>query len=151
MGDEHTTESDGASDTDGPARWRRLLRTSTLVFAALALAGVLVGTRFTDALAVDGSDSAASGDLLAESAPDLLGVSARVVFWTDGLDITTAEPRREVLDALAAIDARPDVAAVDDPFALATVSPAGDAVFADVRLDRLEDLPGYLDAHLPPA
>ncbi len=102
--------------------------------AAISVAGLVVGANATDALDVGGSDSAEATTVVAERSPDRQGISARIVFWTQDLDITTDVPRTSVSEALEEIRDLPDVDAVDDPFDLGLISPEGHAAIADVRL-----------------
>lgn len=115
--------------------------------AALAVAGLIIGANYVDGLEVGGSDSARATEVLADTYPERLGISARAVFWTEGIDITTDAPRRLVQTALAEIAQLPDVESVDDPYVTGAMSPDRFAVIADIRLGAgVEPTTAVLDA-----
>ena len=117
-------------------RSRRLV--GAVWLAVIALAGVAAATLSSptsDSFAIPGTESQEAFDLLQErfpgSSPD--GAAARVVFAApDGGTVTDPAHQQAIADAVAEIDAGPQVAEIVDPFTAGLVSEDGRIALAEV-------------------
>ncbi|WP_116950044.1 MMPL family transporter [Jiangella endophytica] len=117
-------------------RSRRLV--GAVWLAVIALAGVAAATLSSptaDSFAIPGTESQEAFDLLQErfpgSSPD--GAAARLVFAApDGGTVTDPAHQQAIADAVAQIDAGPQVAEIVDPFAAGLVSEDGRVALAEV-------------------
>ncbi|TDD70977.1 MMPL family transporter [Jiangella aurantiaca] len=117
-------------------RSRRLV--GAVWLALIALAGVAAATLSSptsDSFAIPGTESQEAFDLLQDrfpgSSPD--GAAARVVFAApDGDAVTDPAHQQAIADAVAAIEAGPQVAEIVDPFAAGLVSEDGRVALTEV-------------------
>src|SRR5258705_7314924 len=128
----------------GRLSYRRRGRTVFAWVAALAVAVVLsvfFGGDFAADYSAPGSDSKAAQQLLQERFPSQSGATVTVVIRADG---GVASVQSDVRTLLAALDAAPHVAGVDDPFqAPGGIAPDGRTAVASLRLDVVnpDDMP----------
>nr|WP_246400610.1 MMPL family transporter [Jiangella mangrovi] len=117
-------------------RSRRLVGAIWLAVIVLAgLAAATLSNPTSDSFAIPGTESQEAFDLLQErfpgSSPD--GAAARLVFAApDGGTVTDPAHEQAITDAVARIDAGPQVAAVVDPFTAGLVSEDGRIALAEV-------------------
>ncbi|SDU50929.1 MMPL family transporter [Jiangella alkaliphila] len=117
-------------------RSRRLV--GAVWLAVIVLAGVAAATLSNptaDSFAIPGTESQEAFDLLEErfpgSSPD--GAAARLVFAApDGDTVSDAAHQQAIADAVAEIDAGPQVAEIVDPFTAGLVSEDGRVALAEV-------------------
>ncbi len=117
-------------------RSRRLV--GAVWLAVIVLAGVAAATLSNptaDSFAIPGTESQEAFDLLEErfpgSSPD--GAAARLVFAApDGDTVTDPAHQQAIADAVAEIDAGPQVAEIVDPFTAGLVSEDGRVALAEV-------------------
>jgi RND superfamily putative drug exporter len=93
-----------------------------------------IGGEFDDEFTIPGSESQAALDQLGQASPAAAGAGADLVFIApEGSTVADPAFTAAIGDAVAAAGRVPDVAAVQDPFTSAAVSPDGRAALASVQ------------------
>jgi RND superfamily putative drug exporter len=142
------------------ARHRALVIGAWLVLlVGLAFGSQALGTKYSSAVEVPGSDSQAATDLMGRSFSATLTDSSPIVFHTDEGKITDAEHRGVVEEGLKALNASPEVEGATNPLeqGSAQVSEDGKTAYSTVvPAKALGDLSeaeaeGILDAAAEPA
>ncbi|WP_026874898.1 MMPL family transporter [Jiangella gansuensis] len=122
----------------GRFSYRRRGVVGTIWLAIMVLAGVGAATLSgptADSFSIPGTEAQEAFDLLEERFPGSSadGAAARMVFAApDAESVTDPEHRAAIDDAIAAVDAGPQVASVVDPFQAELVSPDGSVALAEV-------------------
>ena len=121
----------------GRAAYRRraLFSAAWVVVLGVVIALFLtIGGEFDDEFTIPGSESQAALDQLREASPAAAGAGADLVFIApEGATVTDPQYAAAIGDVVVAAGRVDQVAAVQDPFASAAVSPDGRAALASVQ------------------